>query len=344
MNIFSQKSIAALIAIFSTLLCVLGAVILPPPINGWVIFAIVVGVFILLYSTISGMLRLFVIRKIQPIYKTIYSLENIRKDLRQKKDKDSMVDRVALDVMDWAAQKAEEVSHLSAMEQYRKEFLGNVSHELKTPIFNIQGYLLTLLDGGLEDPSINRKYLERAETSLERLIAIVRDLEYISNLETGEMQLEPTNFNIVRLVQEILDSFEINAKNHNVTLRLDPVSGGKIMVYADRQRIAQVLTNLISNSINYGKPDGETSVRFSDVPDRIMVEVRDNGIGIENDKLPHIFERFYRVDKHRSRENGGSGLGLAIVKHNIEAHGQSINVQSELGKGSSFFFTLKKGK
>ncbi len=333
-----------MIALVSALLCVLSLILFPHRVSWWIIFLLAAVIFSLLYLTISNMLRRFVIKKLTPIYKTIYNLENVRKDLRRRNKEGDMVERVSRDVVDWAARKAEEVSRLSAMEQYRKEFLGNVSHELKTPIFNIQGYILTLLDGGLEDASINRKYLERTEKSLERLINIVQDLEYISKLETGEMQLEPANFNIVQLVEELVESFEMNARNHQITLKMDASSGSKIMVYADRQRISQVLINLIANSINYGKAGGETVVRFSAVPDRVLIEVSDNGIGIEKDKLPRIFERFYRVDKHRSREHGGSGLGLAIVKHNIEAHGQSINVQSEPGAGSTFAFTLNKAK
>ena len=343
MNFYTHRAIAVLVAAASAFLCMLSMLLFPDHLNGWITVGISAGIFVLLYITVSKLLQQFVGRRLAPIYKTIYNLENVRKGLK-KQGKENGIVEVNQDVVNWATQKAEEISRLAATEQYRKEFLGNVSHELKTPIFNIQGYILTLLDGVLEDDTINRKYLERAEKSLERLIVIVQDLEYISKLESGEMQLNPANFNIVQLVEELFESFEMNARNHQITLRMEAAQGSKIMVHADRLRISQVLINLISNSINYGKSGGETIVRFSAVPDRVLIEVSDNGIGIEQAKLPRIFERFYRVDKHRSREHGGSGLGLAIVKHNIEAHRQTINVQSEPNVGSTFAFTLNKGK
>jgi len=291
------------------------------------------------------LLQRFVVTRITPIYKTIYSIENIRKEMKSRGVPNAdLVDRVNRDVVDWAAQKTEEISRLQELEHFRKEFLGNVAHELKTPIFNIQGYVLTLLDGGIDDPEINRKYLERTEKSVERLINITQELDVINRLETGEMQMSMTSFNLVALVEEIFDAFEMTAKNKHITLRTQWIPGGRIMVYADRKRISQVLVNLIGNTLNYGREGGETSVSFSDMPDRVLVEVKDTGIGISAELLPRIFERFYRVDKHRSREHGGSGLGLAIVKHIIEAHHQSINVRSKLGKGTTFTFTLDKSK
>jgi two-component system phosphate regulon sensor histidine kinase PhoR len=196
----------------------------------------------------------------------------------------------------------------------------------------------------LNDPDINQKYLERTEKSVERLIYITQELDVINRLETGDMEMNQTSFNIAALVEETFDALEISAEKRNINLRMQTIAEGKMIVYADRKRISQVLTNLIINSINYGKEGGETVVAFTDMPDRVLIEVEDNGIGIGADALPRVFERFYRVDQHRSREHGGSGLGLAIVKHIIEAHNQSINVHSELGRGSTFAFTLDKSK
>jgi two-component system phosphate regulon sensor histidine kinase PhoR len=310
--------------------------------NWWIFVGLSAVVFIILYVAVAVLLQRFVINKITPVYKTIYSIANIRKELKNTNPNVDLAERINRDVVQWAAKKTEEISRLIELERYRKEFLGNVAHELKTPIFNIQGYILTLLDGGLNDPNINHVYLERAEKSVERLIHITEELDTINRLASGDMEMNKTSFNMALLVEEIFDAFEITAKERKINLRTQWIAGGKITVYADRRKISQVLINLIANSINYGKEGGETMVLFTDLPDRVLIEVRDNGIGISAENLPRIFERFYRVDKHRSREHGGSGLGLAIAKHIIEAHNQSINVRSELGKGTTFAFTLDK--
>jgi two-component system phosphate regulon sensor histidine kinase PhoR len=252
------------------------------------------------------------------------------------------VDNLRQEIIAWADDRKDEIERLHKLEVYRKEFLGNVSHELKTPIFNIQGYVLTLLDGGLEDPSINRNYLERAERSVDRMITIIDDLEAISQLETGELQIEPERFDIIALAKDVTEAQEMKATAKGIILTM-PEDAKPLFVYADRFRIRQVIVNLIVNSVKYGKEYGETKIRFYDVGENVMVEVADNGIGIGKEHLPRLFERFYRVDKSRSREQGGTGLGLAIVKHIIEAHNQSINVMSTEGAGTVFSFTLKKG-
>jgi len=249
-------------------------------------------------------------------------------------------DAVSHEVQTYASKQIQEIDRLKEMERYRKEFLGNVSHELKTPIFNIQGYVLTLLDGAVDDPEINRKYLERTEKSINRLISIVEDLETISRHEAGEMKLELENFNIVQLVEEVFEAQEIRAKKREIHLEFEKNYKKPIMVCADKMKIFQVLTNLVANSIYYGKSNGKTTVSFSSAKDKIIVEVEDDGIGIAEADIPRIFERFYRVDKSRSREQGGTGLGLAIVKHIIEAHHETIRVKSKLNKGSSFIFSI----
>lgn len=295
--------------------------------------------FILVYFVIRGLL----VNKIRPIYKIINASTSSEPDFKGDiKDRDMVAD-VEEKVAGWAVRKAREIDQLKKMEKYRKEFLGNVSHELKTPIFNIQGYVSTLLDGGLEDESINRKYLERSEKSINRLISIVQDLETISHLESGQLELQYEVFNLYELVRDVFELQEFRAKQKKIRLQFAGSDRG-VLVNADRKRITEVLVNLIVNSINYGKEEGKTSVEFFDMEDRVLVEVSDNGIGIPEKCLPRIFERFYRVDKSRSRHEGGTGLGLAIVKHIIEAHGQQVSVRSKPGEGSAFGFTLKKAK
>lgn len=252
------------------------------------------------------------------------------------------VENLNKEILAWADDRKNEIDRMKKLEVYRKEFLGNVSHELKTPIFNIQGYVLTLLDGGLEDENINRDYLMRAERSVDRMITIVDDLEAISQLETGELQLEPERFDVVALSKDILDAQEMKATGKGIILSLGEGSLKPMFVQADRFRIRQVLTNLVVNSVKYGKEYGETRIDFYDRGETILIEVTDNGIGIGQEHLPRLFERFYRVDKSRSREQGGTGLGLAIVKHIIEAHDQTISASSTEGEGTTFSFTLAK--
>ncbi len=336
----SHRGVAILVALVAVAISIGCTLVFDGTENLVIVLIINAGALVLLYFFLSFLLQQFIIKKITPIYRTIYNMGAVRKNLRNRSG--DIVEQVKQDVTNWAEEQAKEISRLAAMEQYRKEFLGNVSHELKTPTFAIQGQILTLLDGGLEDPSINRKYLESCERNIERLITLIQDLEIINKLETGEMPLHKTSFSLPVLVEEVFDTLAVAAEKKSIKLRMHTPIGGKAMVYADRKRILQIVTNLVSNSIKYGHNGGEAAVSFADVPDRILVEIKDNGIGIAPGNLPRIFERFYRVDKHRSREHGGSGLGLAIVKHIIEAHEQTINVKSELGKGATFAFTLEK--
>jgi two-component system phosphate regulon sensor histidine kinase PhoR len=239
-------------------------------------------------------------------------------------------------------ERKKEIEHLKKLETYRKEYIGNVSHELKTPIFNIQGYIQTLLDGGLEDSAVNRKFLERADKSVERMITIVEDLQTITQFETGELVLDIETFDILALAKDVCDAMDMRANSKNIMLTVREMDNIPYLISGDRFRIRQVLANLVVNSIKYGKEGGETKIQFRDNGDFVMVEVSDNGIGIDKHHLPRLFERFYRVDKSRSRDQGGSGLGLAIVKHIIEAHDQHINVLSTSGVGSVFSFNLPK--
>lgn len=289
----------------------------------------------------------FIYEKIRLIYKTIHDLKSPKRPYKSSPLRgDNIIEKTNQDVLEWAKNKTKEIDDLKKLEAYRREFLGNVSHELKTPIFNIQGYVLTLLEGGIDDPQINRKYLERTEQSIDRMISIIEDLEAISRFETGEMRLEFENFDIVALTAEVMEDLEVKAGKKNIRLFMVRNYDTPIYVFADRQRIRQVLTNLLVNSIKYGVEDGRTKISFFDMDENILIEVTDSGIGIPREELPRVFERFFRGDRSRARKSGegGSGLGLAIVKHIIEAHNQTINVRSTLGVGSTFAITLKKGK
>jgi two-component system phosphate regulon sensor histidine kinase PhoR len=249
------------------------------------------------------------------------------------------------EVKKFARDKKLEIETLKIREEYRREFLGNVSHELKTPLFTVQGYLLTLLDGAMDDKKIRKKYLERAEKGVERLIYIVKDLDMITKLEVGELNLDVSKFNIVEVIQNVFDLFEMKASNKNITLTFDAKYDKPIWVVADQEKIQQVVTNLIVNSIKYGKKGGTTEVGIEDlVKNKVIVRVTDNGEGIEKQNIPRLFERFFRVDKSGARSEGGSGLGLAIVKHIIEGHEEKIYVESQIGVGSEFSFTLEKAK
>ena len=239
--------------------------------------------------------------------------------------------------------RLEEINILKDQENYRREFLGNVSHELKTPLFTIQGYILTLIEGALKDKKVRGKYLRRSAKGVDRLISIVKDLDLITQFESGIKTVDKTNFNIYELIENVYDLMEFESEKNNTKLLINNKNITPVIVNADKERILQVLTNLIVNSIKYGKENGFTEVKVEEYDkDRIIVRIKDNGEGIEDEHLPRLFERFYRIDKNRSRKKGGSGLGLSIVKHIIEAHQEQIFVESKIGQGTEFSFTLQK--
>jgi len=309
--------------------------------------AVFIIVFIISYVVFSFILERFIYDKIKVIYKTIHSLK-VPKETKDKTInlKQNIFNKTNEDVSAWAEEHKKEIDDLKRLELYRKEFLGNVSHELKTPIFNIQGYILTLLDGAMDDPNVNRDYLEKTEKNIERMINIVQDLEIISQLESGEIKIDWTRFDIVPLTREIFEMLEIKASKRKISLIFhDSVDDGtQVFVVADKEKIRQVLINLIENSIKYGNEGGRTKISFYDMDENVLIEVSDNGIGIDAKHINRLFERFYRVDKSRSRNQGGSGLGLSIVKHILESHQQTVNVRSAPGVGSTFSFTLQKDK
>lgn len=297
------------------------------------------------YIVIYFILDRFIYRRIKLIYKIIRRSKTSVPDRRslQKSDK-PLLDGVEKEVQLWAETQQNEIETLKTLEAYRRRFIGNVSHELKTPIFSIQGYIYTLIDGGIYDENVNMRYLERAASNVDRLLTIVQDLEEISKLESDDLILDIQKFDIKALVREVFNDLEVNARQRNVSLQFKEGADKSYNVMADREGIRQVLTNLILNSIKYGNENGMTKVSFYVMDKQILIEISDNGIGIEEKHLNHLFDRFYRVDKSRSRESGGSGLGLSIVKHIIEAHQQRVNVRSTPGKGSTFGFTLDKAE
>lgn len=285
--------------------------------------------------------------KIRLIYKMIRHLK-LGKDLKDAlgdKLSDDPINDVEKEVMDWAKAKKKEIDTLKEQEKFRKEFLANISHEFKTPLFALQGYVETLLDGVLEeDPQMAKQFLGKVSGNLDRLNFLIQDLDEISKLESGRIPVNYQNFDLALLVREVLESLEDKAKSHQIKLVFKEKYQEETFVHADREKIRQVLVNLIDNSFKYGRIGGQTNVRIFELFEQVLVEVTDDGIGIEEKYLNRVFERFFRAEKSRSRQIGGSGLGLAIVKHIIEAHQQTINVRSTEGLGTTFAFTLEKVK
>lgn len=296
--------------------------------------------FTICFSVIQYRVKRFIYRRIARIYEDVSLIESsnfedqeIATDMRTLKEQ---VER-------FARNKKTEIETLKVRENYRKEFLGNISHELKTPLFTVQGYIDTLIDGAHKDKVIRKKYLLRAQKGVDRLTYIVKDMDMITRLEAGDMSLDKEDFDIVELVEQVFDQFEMKAAKNNISLVFDMKYEDKIMVHADKERILQVVANLVVNSIKYGKENGTTEVAIEDlINNKVIVRVTDNGEGIKKDYIPRLFERFFRVDRTGSRKEGGSGLGLSIVKHIVEAHNERVYVDSELGIGSEFSFTLEK--
>lgn len=314
-------------------------------VNFFVLAIITLSTFLTSYFAFLVAIEQFIYKKIKLIYKTIHNLKLKKEDALTDfgLDKD-IISQVREEVIDWDKKNKLEIERLKDMESYRREFVGNVSHELKTPIFSIQGYLLTLLEGGLYDEKINIDYLTRANKSVDRMIALIEDLDVISKLESGTIAMNKKKFNIVDLTKEVISSLEWKAQEKNIKIIIENTLNKPIGVIADSEKISQVLVNLLVNAIKYGKENGETKIKFFDLDENILIEVSDNGQGIDEKHHKRLFERFYRTDQGRARDSGGTGLGLAIVKHIIEAHNQTINVRSTVDVGSTFSFTLKKAK
>ncbi|MDV6169401.1 ATP-binding protein [Flavobacterium sp. DG1-102-2] len=301
-----------------------------------------IALFIFSFFVLQYRVERFIYRRVKKIYDDVSLLES--SSFRNKAITTDMA-TLTREVEKFARDKKIEIETLKIREEYRREFLGNVSHELKTPLFTVQGYILTLLDGAMNDKELRKKYLQRAEKGVERLIYIVQDLDMITKMEVGDLNLNFTKFNIIDVVQNVFDLLEMKADKKGIMLMFDMKYIRPVMVYGDQEKVQQVVTNLVVNSIKYGKENGTTEVGIEDlVNNKIIVRVKDNGEGIEKKNIPRLFERFFRVDKSGARTEGGSGLGLAIVKHIIEAHDEKMYVESKFGVGSEFSFTLEKTK
>jgi two-component system phosphate regulon sensor histidine kinase PhoR len=302
--------------------------------------------FITSYVVFYYLIEKYVYSKIKLIYKLIHNLK-LGRDLRDALGESTSTDPIGdveQEVKDWAREKKSEIEQLRSQEKFRREFLSNIAHEFKTPLFAIQGYIDAIVDDEFEDTEMAMQFLKKAERNVDRLSYLIKDLDEIAKLESGEIPINFTKFKINDLVKEIFEQMELKASQHQIKLIFKQKYDDPLMVTADRDKIGQVMINLIDNSLKYGKQGGSTSVSLFELHDQVLVEVTDNGSGIGEKYLPRLFERFYRIDSHRSRGIGGSGLGLAIVKHIIEAHQQTINVRSTEGLGSTFGFTLQRVK
>jgi two-component system, OmpR family, phosphate regulon sensor histidine kinase PhoR len=299
------------------------------------------------YFLVLYIIQQFIYRKLKLIYKFIYQTKASKKQetyykyiLPQKS-----IDEVRQDVEEWGQQQRREIETLKQNELFRKEFLQNLSHEFKTPVFALQGYIETLLDGAMEDPETSKRFLTKASKNIDRLAHLIQDLDEISRLERGELKLNKENFIIQELVREVFESLYITAQKNNIIFSIKKGCEQPLTVFADKEKIRQVILNLVENSVKYGKYGGSiTSSMYNTDGKNILIEISDDGIGIEDQHLPRIFERFYRTAEGRSRDVTGSGLGLAICKHIIEAHGHSIHVRSTADVGTTVGFTLDARK
>ena len=302
-----------------------------------VFLAVTVFIGVLIYLLLES----FINQKIRLLYRMVqsYKMTKIDHNIDMREDILSLTE---VDILKWVKTNRAELSKLKEEEKFRREFIGNLAHELKTPIFSIQGYILTLLEGGLDDDNVNRKFLNRTLKGVERMNRIISDLDMITKFESEKIDMDFKENNLVEIGNEIIESLELKAQEKKVKIEFSKSYDSPIKVMCDKSKIGQVFQNLIMNAVNYSEPESKVVIRFINLDKNILIEVEDDGIGIEEKHLNRLFERFYRVDKSRARNEGGTGLGLAIVKHIIEAHGHKIQVRSTLSKGSTFYFTLSK--
>ena len=310
--------------------------------GNYTILVAIFSFFIISFFFIQYRAEHFIYRRLKKIYNDVSILDakNLKKDSTI-----TDIENISKSMEEFVEGKRLEIKSLTERDSFRRDFLGNVAHELKTPLFTVQGYILTLMEGAINDKQIRMKYLDRANKGVERLVAVIKDLDMIAKLETESLKLNVEVFNILELIQNVFDLFEMRAKKRNITLQFDRIYEFPMFVKADIEKIEQVLINLVVNSIKYGKPNGTTIVGVETYNDhKFIVKVIDNGEGIQKQHLSRLFERFYRVDQSRSREQGGSGLGLSIVKHILEAHNENILLKSTYGEGSEFSFKIEKAK
>lgn len=339
----SPRDITLLLSFFLTL--ILATILIINTIHfKWVIISCLFF-FALTYLFTSYLIVHFIHNKIKLVYKTIHHLKS-KKDYKPDSifSKKDLIENVNLDVTQWAVEQEKQMTLLKDQEKYRREFLANIGHELKTPIFSIQGYLHTLLDGAIEDKEVNLKFMQKAAKNADRLQELVEDLMSISKIEKGDIELNPSKFDICELSKGAWERLELLHFAKETKLKIKEGCDRPYWVNADKDELLKVLENLLSNSIKYGKNQGQITLAFYEMGNNILTEITDDGEGINEKDLPRLFERFYRADKSRSRDMGGTGLGLSIVKHIIESHEQTINVRSALGIGTTFGFTLSKAR
>lgn len=314
------------------------------PLPIWTFFVFPIGIGAGSFLVFYILIKRFIHGRLKILYRSIRKGKLSGSDSFSMTMTQDVISLAEMETKAWAEQRQTEIVQLKQQDKFRREFLGNLAHELKTPVFSIQGYVLTLLEGALEDEKVNRIFLERASKAIDRMTHILEDLDDLAKLEVNELKLEARPFDIRELAKEVMDSLEMRAQERSISLKFSRDYNSALMVKADRGKIAQVLTNLINNSIAYGNTGGQTSVRFYEVDDIVTIEISDNGLGIDPKHIPRLFERFYRVEQSRNRNEGGSGLGLAIVKHILDSHGQTISVRSTVGIGSTFTFSLDRHK
>jgi len=330
-------------AISSVILLIVGSILWTKSSLSYLYFELIfitALVFVISFLIIQSRIEKFIYLKIKNLYKELNLIDSIS---LSKADVTTDMKSLLQNISEISKVNKLEIESLKVKEEFRKEFIGNVAHELKTPIFTIQGYVENLIDGAIDDNLVRDKFLNRAKTSVERLIYIIKDLDMITKLESGTLNLDQDSFDIIELIKNIYDQLEIQAQKKDIKLIFNKLYFEPIIVFADKDKIQQVITNLVINSIKYGTNKGTTEVSLEDITsDKLIIRITDNGEGIQEEHITRLFERFYRVDQSGSRKQGGSGLGLSIVKHIIDAHNENIYVESKFGIGSEFSFTLTK--
>ena len=333
--------ISMIIAVISTIIVVITVWYVNVNINILYFVGVFVIVFLTIFYIVIYAIEKFIYNRIKLLYRSAQIFRSKKAlsemDLDMRSD---VLGEVSKEVAQWMVEQHKTIDQLEEREAFRREFIGNLSHELKTPVFSVQGYILTLLEGGLEDKAINLRFLEKAANGVDRITNLLDDLDAISKLESGQVNIEKERFNFTKLTIQITEELENRARKKKINLKNQIPSEKQLWVYADAGKIGQVLTNLIINAINYGRKDGHILINYHELENKILVEVEDNGIGITEKDAARIFERFYRVEKSRSRQKGGTGLGLAIVKHIIDSHNETVSIRSSLGEGSVFSFSL----
>jgi len=335
--------ISFLVSLFSVGLIIITFWIKETDITLWLVLLIFVLIFFVTFILVYFTLERFIYYKIKLLYRATQMFKPNKdiSDLDLNLNKD-ILGKVSKDVARWMVDQHKTIDQLEERENFRREFIGNLAHELKTPIFSIQGYILTLLEGGLEDDDINLLFLERASKSVERVTDLLNDLDAISKFESGQMNLEKKRFDLTKLCYELKNEIDFKANSKNIEVEIKSPMDKEVWVNGDRDKIAQVLLNLLNNAVLYSKEGKKIFIQSSVLDKKILVEVADKGVGMKKEDIDRIFERFYRVEKSRVRNKGGTGLGLAIVKHIIDSHDETITVRSNPGKGSTFTFSIDK--